>query len=464
MSSLSTAARRHRACLLASTVFIPAVLTLHFAGAMHSNPRHRIFYLPSPSTCLPRRCKRLQPAAHEKARAGLPRPGCRSLLKQPTRRAGNAADNSANAARRQSDRHCRRRSTRSPSSVSVITSKDIETQQYRTVPEALELPCRVLTSFRPEVPAGRPPSSFAAPTPTRPRCSSTASMSAIPAPPMGIRFRPSLDRRHCPARSSARPSEPDFTVRTAIGGVISIITQKGDGPPRATASIEAGSFGTFNQSVGISGSQNNFNYAASITHLHVSDMPVTPFQFLPPGRQANGNNYDNMTYSTKTGVDLNEFWTVNSVARYTEGTCCFTGDTSALFRASPHAQQSTHEVRQLFTREEAILSLLDGRIKNYFGVNYTNNWCSDIAPGDPTATVTTGDRLKYDWRSCDRRLPTGQNLVVGAEQQTETMNTTGLSAKNRQQCGVRRIAEPVSRIVFFLVCQHPRGRFQRQLR
>jgi vitamin B12 transporter len=32
----------------------------------------------------------------------------------------------------------------------------------------------------------------------------------------------------------------------AIGGVISIITEKGDGPPKATALAEGGSFGTFN--------------------------------------------------------------------------------------------------------------------------------------------------------------------------------------------------------------------------
>jgi len=54
----------------------------------------------------------------------------------------------------------------------------------------------------------------------------------------------------------------------AIGGVISIITKKGEGPPRATASIETGSFGTFNQSAGLSGSQDNFNYAFSVAHLH----------------------------------------------------------------------------------------------------------------------------------------------------------------------------------------------------
>ena len=61
----------------------------------------------------------------------------------------------------------------------------------------------------------------------------------------------------------------------AIGGVISIITQKGDGPPRATASIETGSFNSFNQSVGLGGAQDNFNYALNVAHLHAGDVPET---------------------------------------------------------------------------------------------------------------------------------------------------------------------------------------------
>ncbi len=44
----------------------------------------------------------------------------------------------------------------------------------------------------------------------------------------------------------------------AIGGVISITTKAGEGPPRMTVTGDGGSFSTFNQRVGLSGSQNNF--------------------------------------------------------------------------------------------------------------------------------------------------------------------------------------------------------------
>ena len=218
----------------------------------------------------------------------------------------------------------------------------------------------------------------------------------------------------------------------AIGGVISIITQKGDGPPRATASIETGSFNSFNQSVGLGGAQDNFNYALNVAHLHASDIPVTPTQLLPPGQKAIGNNYDNMTYSTKLGADLNEIWSVNSVALYTDAMLRFTGDSG--FPAVPNPTQSTHAVQQLFTRQEAVASLFDGRIMNYFGVNYANNRSSAIAPGDPAATVTTGERVEYDWHAVTALAP-GHNYIVGLQQQTDRMDTAGFSAENGNKAG-----------------------------
>ena len=91
-------------------------------------------------------------------------------------------------------------------------------------------------------------------------------------------------------------------------------------------------------------------------------------------------------------------------------------------------------MQQLFNRDEAVWSLFDGRSKNYFGINYANNRSSDIVPGDPAATVTTGERIRYDWRGVAELAP-GDNLIVGAEQQTDRMDTTGFSAENGNKAG-----------------------------
>ncbi|MEA2830224.1 MAG: vitamin transporter, partial [Bradyrhizobium sp.] len=248
----------------------------------------------------------------------------------------------------------------------------------------------------------------------------------------------------------------------ALGGVISIITKKGEGPPRATGMIEGGSFGTFNQTAGLSGSEERFNYAFNVAHFRATDVPVTPLELLPPGQKAIGNNYDNMTYSTKLGVDLTENLTLNAVARYTDATVRFTGDSfdPVTFSSSPAAAQSTQTVHQLFTRGEAVWSMLDGRIKNYFGVNYTNHWNYNISPGDVAATITTGDRVKYDWHAVTQLAPY-HTVIAGAEHETETLQTSTVSAQNVNKAGYVELQSQFANRLFlvFNIRQDDNDRF-----
>jgi len=332
------------------------------------------------------------------------------------------------------------------SSVTVITAKDIERDQRRTVPDALAT-VPGLNVVQTGGPGGLTSIFTRGTNSNHTKVLIDGIDVSDPSNPNG-----SFDFAHLLTADIGqievlRGPQSGLYGSDAIGGVISIITKKGEGPPRATASIETGSFGTFNQSAGLSGSQDNFNYAFNVAHLHAGNVPVTPLQLLPPGRQANGNNYDNMTYSTKLGADLNEFWSVNAVARYTDATLHFTGDSG--FPSFPNAQQSTHNVQQLFTREEAVWSLFDGRIKNYFGVNFTNNRSFDIGPSDPAATVATGERVKYDWHAVTQLAP-GNNFIVGLEKQTDHIETTGVSADSGNKAGFVELQSEFAKR-FFLV-------------
>src|ERR1700680_646674 len=69
----------------------------------------------------------------------------------------------------------------------------------------------------------------------------------------------------------------------AIGGVISVITRAGSGPMKLSASVEGGTFDSFNQTAGVSGSQGAFHYSANGAHLHAGVTPVTPLYGLAPG-------------------------------------------------------------------------------------------------------------------------------------------------------------------------------------
>ena len=72
----------------------------------------------------------------------------------------------------------------------------------------------------------------------------------------------------------------------ALGGVINIVTKKGEGPPRFTGMLEGGSFDTFNQARARVGSISRFNFSFNIAHFLADDTPVTPLGFLlPPDRK-----------------------------------------------------------------------------------------------------------------------------------------------------------------------------------
>lgn len=218
----------------------------------------------------------------------------------------------------------------------------------------------------------------------------------------------------------------------AIGGVISITTKSGEGPPKATGVVEGGSFGTFNQTANLSGSQGNFSYAFNILHFQSNATPVTPLHLLAPGERRIDDKYNNWTYSTKLGANVSDDVAVNLVARYTDAKLGFTGEDFLNFvPPAPEALQDTQRNHQLFTRGEVVWSLFNGRFKNYFGVSYSNQWQWNFDP-NPDSFFTTplvappttnlGVRTKVDWRG-EAHIAPGQTLVMGLQDERESLRT-----------------------------------------
>jgi vitamin B12 transporter len=218
----------------------------------------------------------------------------------------------------------------------------------------------------------------------------------------------------------------------AIGGVISITTKKGEGPPKVAVNLEGGSFGTFNQTGSLSGSQGRFNYAFNVLHYRSTDNWVTPVELLAPGEKRNRDSYDNRTYSTRLGVDVTDDVALNFVGRYTDARLLFTGDDFVNFPTpAPEALRDTQVNHNALTRGEAVWKLFDGRLKNYFGVNYTNNWSWNFNPNPDSftpfgsvapPTKNVGEKTKYDWRAEANVLP-GQTLVLGLEKEAQKLRT-----------------------------------------
>ena len=232
----------------------------------------------------------------------------------------------------------------------------------------------------------------------------------------------------------------------AIGGVINIITRSGSGPAQFHAGAEAGSFDTFNQTGGVSGSQDGFHYAANVEHLHSGETPVTPLDLLAPGERRIDDYYDNITGSTKLGFDVTEHFDLGLVARYTDSHLRLTGENEDNYPADfPDSAQSENDTRQYYTRATGHLISFGGGLEQTLGVAYSNIKSYETSPENPESDFF-GSRIKVDWQG-NIRLAADQSLVLGAEHQRDEM-TVPLSASTTIDSGYTELQSNIADAFF----------------
>ena len=208
----------------------------------------------------------------------------------------------------------------------------------------------------------------------------------------------------------------------AIGGIINIITKKGSGPLQFTGLVEGGSFDTFNQAAGLSGSADTFHYAANLTHYHAGATPVTPLDLLPPGERRNDDYHDNFGVSTKLGYDLTPDFDLGLVARYTTIDLRTTSDTfdPLTFASFPAPEQTSAKTDEYYARLSAHLVSFAGAFEQTLGFAYTRERTSTLQPQTPEA-LNTGDRKKVDWQA-NLKLADTATLVLGAEYERDQIS------------------------------------------
>jgi vitamin B12 transporter len=207
----------------------------------------------------------------------------------------------------------------------------------------------------------------------------------------------------------------------AIGGVINVITKSGNGPAQFSASVEGGSFDTFNQAVSVSGSADRFHYSANLEHLHSGETPVTPLELLQPGEQRIDDYYDNLSASTKLGFDITDDLDIGLVARYTDAHLRNSGDNTFNFPDTfIDATQSTSDTTQYYSRLFAHNVAFDGLLDHTFGVAYSNIKTTGFSP-DNGPSENAGSRVKVDWQG-NIRLAPQEHLILGAEHQRDAIS------------------------------------------
>jgi vitamin B12 transporter len=215
----------------------------------------------------------------------------------------------------------------------------------------------------------------------------------------------------------------------AIGGVINIITKAGSGPPHVYGTLEGGSFDTFNQTTGLSGSSGRFTYNFDFSHYHSGATDVTPSGLIPPRGTFNPDYYDSRSFSTKLGAQLTDNFDVGAVLRYVDTDLNSTSDDFSSLPPVPEAQQSYSRNHELFTRGFAHLTSFDGRFEQTIGFGFTGYWRNFLDPTPDELALGNdpsdfhGTREKVDWQGTVKLVP-GETLVLGAEHQIERLNNT----------------------------------------
>jgi len=316
------------------------------------------------------------------------------------------------------------------SSVTVITARDIEQQQRRTLPQALAA-VPGLNIVQIGGPGGQTSVFMRGTNSNHVKVMIDGIEANDPSTPnrsfdFGSMLTDDIERIEV-----LRGPQSGLYGANALGGVISITTKRGDGPPKTTARVEAGSHGTFNQSAGFSGGDDRFNYAFNVAHMRSDSTDSVPPKLIPQGVKVRPNAYDAYTYSSRLGFALTDTLSVNWVGRYTDGQFRSTYDSGFPSRPTPY--RSLQNYAQGFTRGEVVWDPLGGRFVNRFGVSYSNQDRSNRQPGAfgllGLPTENLGERTKFGWRG-DLELAKGHSLIMGLQYERERLDTASLTASN----------------------------------
>lgn len=174
----------------------------------------------------------------------------------------------------------------------------------------------------------------------------------------------------------------------AVGGVINIVTRKGDGKPKMTLRAEGGSLNSTNGLATVSGGTDTYNYLFSATGLYTGNVSVA----------ANGSEKDPFSAGTllaKGGFKPSEETEVSAVGRFTRS--LFDGD-GFVGGVGAVDDKSSTLTNQAFGRIQGQANLLDNTWQHVLGFSATGQDQEYRDKGTKTSTYT-GTTAVIDYKT-----------------------------------------------------------------
>jgi vitamin B12 transporter len=202
----------------------------------------------------------------------------------------------------------------------------------------------------------------------------------------------------------------------AIGGVINIITKKGEGRPKFFASAEGGTFMTFRESTGVSGGNSWINYSLGLSRFDTNGISAA--------NKKDGNyerdGYENTSLSARLGFAPQENLDVDFILHYINAKTDL-DNSGGVGGDDPNYVQNA---KQFLFRPQVGLSLFDNRWMQRLGFSITehNRDCKNKKdpqhPFEFAKGYYDGLLLKFDWQH-NIQLHKTNGLTFGLEYEEE---------------------------------------------
>lgn len=203
----------------------------------------------------------------------------------------------------------------------------------------------------------------------------------------------------------------------AMGGVINIISKKGSGKTKCLLSAETGSFGTFHESIGVSGGKGKANYSLSLSRFDCRGFSASAAKY--GNKEKDG--YGNTSFSARVNINPLKNLGINLLTRFIDARNDLDngagpgGDDPNYFMAA----------RQFFLAANADLSLLAGKWQQQFKFSGNDmqrkldNDADATHPLDASDGLYRGRTWQFTWQH-NLRLDKSNALTAGLDWKQET--------------------------------------------
>jgi len=232
----------------------------------------------------------------------------------------------------------------------------------------------------------------------------------------------SFDLAHLPLENIERIEVlrgPQSTLygSDAIGGLVNIVTRKGDGKTRAALSLSAGSFATMANSATLTGSTKAWNYSFGLSHFLTRGISAAGSSY-PGNAEKDGDR--NLSFSARVGLKPAVNWDLDFVARAVDAKT----EIDNFGGAFGDDVNNVQKYRSVFVKGQARWLVAGNRWEQRLGIAYLGSDRKHDNPEDAAHPFDSengrfkGGLFKVDWQN-NVFLNPSHTLTFGAEWEDE---------------------------------------------